>query len=758
MLSLGRLLRHEVGIVMNKLFPTLAAVVLTFGAGMVQFVRADPPDANAQVASVQELKSQAFAALRLGKFDLGNELLSRAASASNDPNLARMHDWTNQFDTQLKTFSDQRHQAYDKAVADVQLLLKNHHDDYALDMTNRAMLLSDDKQAFHDLPWVKQLLASSIGRAADYEQSEDWLKATRLYADLAAIEPSVKDWKEKLKTVQRRVLLLLTYVPDDLRQIQDKESKERDQVDALLFPTTQPATPTTKPADQDEVANDDFRIDWHERLHDIRMSMLQSAMHDAAVNYYRDVTYKDLMLGGLSGLDAVVSTRGLEKAFPGLNDPSKRSAFLEFLDSKTAEAEAASGGNEQKRLDDLLSDDQDALLAVNARTVNLPEEVLVNEFASGALSGLDPFTTMIWPYDLDDFTRTTQGEFSGVGIWIKLGDDGSLDVVSPLEDSPAYKAGIKADDVITRINGKSDKGITTDQAVKTITGPSGTTVRLTVRSPDGAAKEYTLRRETIKVDSVKGYLHKPGGGWDYYVDPENKIAYLRITNFTKTTGDELDHAISEMGDQANGLILDLRGNPGGLLTAATDVADEFISEGVIVSTRPDRETPNQPTIAIAKPGENAFKKPMVVLVNQLSASASEIVSGALKDDHRAIVVGERTFGKGSVQMLFPVVGDHSAYLKLTTYHYYLPSGRCLHREENSTDWGVDPDLDVALTPEQMRDAITAREDMDILRDAEKPGSAAPSTQKSSPNLLAVDPQLSAALLVLRLQIAGAHML
>jgi carboxyl-terminal processing protease len=386
---------------------------------------------------------------------------------------------------------------------------------------------------------------------------------------------------------------------------------------------------------------------------------------------------------------------------------------------------------------------------------------------------------MIWPSEVPEFNKNTQGEFSGVGIQIQSDEDGSLKVVSPLEDSPAYKAGIKAGDLITHINGKNAKGITLNQAVKTITGPKGTTVVLTVASPGGKTKEYTIKRETIKVASVKGWNHLPGGGWEYMVDPENKIAYLRMTNFTKDTSKELDRAIAEIEARGGrGVILDLRYNPGGLLTATTDVSDKFLRRGDIVSTRPERDNGNQQTVARARTDDNDTDLPLVVLVNQYSASASEIVSGALKDHSRALIVGERTFGKGSVQMLFPL-SDRTAYLKLTTSHYYLPGGRCIHREETSTEWGVDPDVTVEMTPEQMRAAIDARQELDILRDA----NAAPAEGKQEKindkaaevrdevnketnkqvakgdkkDLLSSDPQLSAAVLLLRLKLAGAQL-
>ncbi len=200
------------------------------------------------VATVDQLKIEAFRALRVGNFRAGDDLLGRAAKQSNDPQLGQMHQWTDTFEGQLKRFADERHKAYDKTFADVQTMLHGGHEDAALDLANRAQLLSDDKDEFHNLPWMRSLIADSVGRAAGYERTDQWLKAMRVYEDLAAVEPASRDWKEHLKAVTRRVRLLASYAPDAYKTLLDKYLADRDAVDALLAPTTKPTTnPATMP-------------------------------------------------------------------------------------------------------------------------------------------------------------------------------------------------------------------------------------------------------------------------------------------------------------------------------------------------------------------------------------------------------------------------------------------------------------------------------------------------------------------------------
>jgi len=719
--------------------------------------QAAAPNTNQQLATVEQLKTEAFKALRGGNFARSDELLRAAASMSGDRSLNQMSQWLAAYETQRSEFTAERHKQYEKAVTDVKKLIDGGKEGFAIDRAKDAATLADDKGRFNDEGWVRDVVKRTLALAEQYQHDEQWIKVLRVYRDLSALEPTNPEWQEQLKLATRRVRLLAMYTPDQLKVLGEVESKEREEADALLKePTTQPTTaPTTAPTLGD---NDDFKIDWHDTLKGVRIDMLYDALEDAKTNYWKDTNYKALLTGGLKGVQAVLTTKGLEKAFPNLADNNKRDTFAALVQQSLDMV-----GKIQKPEDEQFAVKRTIanLRIVNRQTVQLPDEVLINEFADGAFGELDPFSNMIWPSDLDDFNKSTQGEFGGVGIQIDS-DDGELRVVSPLEDTPAYRLGVKAGDTITKINGKSAKGITTTQAVKTITGVPGTEVTLTIRSgADNTEKDYTIRREVINVASVKGWKRVPGGAWDYFIDPQLKIGYLRLTNFTKHSSNELKEAVAELQKQgARGLILDLRYNPGGLLTAATEICDKFLSDGTIVSTRADRENAAQPPTSVeARPSDDDCDLPMVVLVNGFSASASEIVSGALKDQHRAIIVGERTFGKGSVQMLFSLAG-RTAYLKLTTSHYYLPSGRCIHKEDNSTTWGVDPDVVVQMTPQQMGEAAVARKDSEVIRDANAPApkvvaSTQPSTKPAKKDPLAADPQLSAGLLVLRLKLSGA---
>jgi carboxyl-terminal processing protease len=353
----------------------------------------------------------------------------------------------------------------------------------------------------------------------------------------------------------------------------------------------------------------------------------------------------------------------------------------------------------------------------------------------GMLTKLDPYSNYIPPGDLDRFKTGVENEFGGVGLQVSS-EGGELKVVSPIFNTPAYRAGIAAGDVIESIDGTSAKGMSIDDAIKRMKGKLGTEVDVGIRRSSGAPESFKLKRELVRVETVLGDHRDADDTWNFWLDQERHIAYIRLTGFGRHTAGDLKKALETLG-QANikGLIIDLRNNPGGLLSAAIEIADLFIETGPIVSTA-GRAAPEQ-TWDAKKPGTfGGF--PMAVLVNRYSASASEIVSACLQDHERAVIVGERTWGKGSVQNIIELESGKSA-LKLTTAGYKRPSGRNIHKFEGAKeedDWGVRPNagFEVKVADDVLRAIVQARHQRDIIRkpSPDEPAASAP---------LGEDPQL-----------------
>ncbi len=292
---------------------------------------------------------------------------------------------------------------------------------------------------------------------------------------------------------------------------------------------------------------------------------------------------------------------------------------------------------------------------------------------NGMLSSLDPHSSFLTPDNFKEMQVETTGEFGGLGIEITI-KNGILTIVSPIEDTPAYKAGVKAGDKIIKINGESTKNMTLMEAVKKLRGKPGTKVTISIfREGLKKLKDITITRAIIKIKSVKSKLY------------ENKIGYIRITQFQERTAASVIKALKRFKKEfgtIKGVILDLRNNPGGLLNQAVKVSDIFLKKGKIVYTK--GRIPNSQMVFYAHDDGTEGNYPMVVLVNGGSASASEIVSGALQDHKRAVILGTQTFGKGSVQTIIPL-NDGSA-IRLTTAKYYTPSGRSIQAK------GITPDI------------------------------------------------------------------
>jgi carboxyl-terminal processing protease len=343
-------------------------------------------------------------------------------------------------------------------------------------------------------------------------------------------------------------------------------------------------------------------------------------------------------------------------------------------------------------------------------------EELLEAAIRGVMAKLDPYSNYIRPEHLDRFRNDLESEFGGIGIQLGV-LDGKLKVISPLVGTPAYRAGILAGDTILEINGKSAAGISMDEAQNRLLGKAGTEVRLTIQH-EGEEQTHTitLRREIIRVETVLGDRRNDKDAWDFMIDVEHKIGYIRLTAFSRETTRDLRRALRDLTEQGmRGLVLDLRFNPGGLLTTAVEVADLFISEGRIVGTE-DRNGEKKYWDAVKDGTFEGFA--MAVLINRYSASASEIVAACLQDHQRAVVVGERSWGKGSVQNVVELAGGGA--LKLTTAGYYRPSGKNIHRREDADEddeWGVVPNEGYALRldSEEMSKLVLDRRDRDIIR-------------------------------------------
>lgn len=618
--------------------------------------------------------------------------------------------------------------------------------DKALDWANRAADVAPDKEAMLQADWMRELVNKSLEHAAELRKKSDWKGAWQVYAELGALY----EREPRYQKLEHEVLSQLRY---------DYMFKEEE----------------GKPEKQ-----------WAERIEKVQWKDAEAALECIGLYYVEPADFKAITEHGLEQLLLLAESPTAQEAkgLEGLRNEDDRRDFIARVKERLEQVRAAATVDRAESVRHF----RRVVQQINKETVRLPEELVVSELMRGALEPLDDFTTMIWPEDSDDFDKHTRGDFIGVGISIIKNKQDEIEVVTPLEDTPAFRHGVLPKDIITKVDGKEIKELSLNKVVDTITGPKGTMVTLTIRRGEQEI-EFPLTREKVKIQSVKGWDRKPDGTWNYWKDRENGIAYIRLTNFQRNTVEDLANAMSELqGQGLKGLVLDLRGNPGGLLDSAWQVSSLFLSDGSpVVSTKGRNRAEDQ---VLEAPGEGPYSNvPMVVLVDEGSASASEIVSGALRDDGRATVIGERTFGKFSVQNLIPL-SSSNAKLKITTAKYYLPSGVSLHREPTSEKWGVEPQIPLRLSRWERVNAYQLRRDADLLggaagaekgdaekkadakdeepqlevdpvtgeivakKDVEKKDELPPLDQPDDNNRPKEDPQMDTALLVMRLKLLG----
>lgn len=377
------------------------------------------------------------------------------------------------------------------------------------------------------------------------------------------------------------------------------------------------------------------------------------------------------------------------------HDAVKTPTAPESGETPVAPAPAAAPKLASVSLDDIRAFTAVYSLVKQGYVEDVSDTRLLQAAIRGMLSGLDPHSDYLDRKQMETLTEETSGNYSGLGIEV-FAVDGALRVISPIDDTPATRAGIKAGDTIVRIDGKPVQSDDLDGSIDRLRGKPGSEIVLgIVHEGTSTIVDLTLKREVIRIASVRGRVIEPA------------YAYLRIAGFQGETGGDLRtetmRLLKESGGHFNGLVLDLRSNPGGLVSAAVDVSDTFLESGVIVTTRGRLREAD--LSFSANPGDLAEHAPMVVLVDNGTASAAEIVAGALKDNHRAVIMGRRTFGKGSVQTILPIDADHA--VKLTTARYFTPSGVSIQAQ------GIVPDI--ALSDYQ----LTRRDDSSVLRYSER---------------------------------------
>lgn len=708
---------------------------------------AGTPSGLSTKSSIVDLADQAWKEARAGQNKELIETLGDAPPAGLTPGLTQFRSNVDSLNKNLAKREETRQKKASEATEKMEkALAKNTPDGLsdALRYSVELYLLSTDKDGYKRDPKTLSLIERASAAAKEAEAKGDWFTANELFYRLNGLLEEEGNYRNDLKRLGQRLMMLRMYAPEEFWKLRNSERIKENKT---------PLPPYNGLGE-----------DYREKLSKVSRPMVARAIYAAVKQQIDKPAMSKLILGGLDSVRTLITTNDLQRVFNGLGNAVARDAMLAMLDQK-----AARFANSQTPvvMDDV-TNLIDELVQTSKSTIALPENVVLHEFGNGVMGKLDDFSAIIWPDEVARFDRMTQGNFRGVGIQIQMDDESQLiKVVTPIEGSPAQRAGIRTGDFIKKINGQSAVGINLNQAVDLITGEVDSHVNVTMERPDGSdadgkalSKEldFDLVRAVIPIHSVKGWrrVGVREDDWDWFVDRPNQIGYIRLTQFTEDTTTDLRAAIQRMRKDGglNGLIVDLRFNPGGLLTEAVSVSNTFIDAGVIVSTNgtvPGERKSATPGYALTK------DVPVVFLINEGSASASEIVSGAIrhysdKGDISAAIIGQRSFGKGSVQNVWSIADNGEAKMKLTTQYYYLPDNRRLHRTPGSSNWGVDPHLKVEDLVENTSDAQKLRMDADVIPIDEHGKMVESKTPRPDPQKLlddGIDLQLQHALAILQ---------
>jgi len=578
--------------------------------------------------------------------------------------VSQVQTWLDKYMEKQKARADLDKVDFEKYVTYAKQRVERKEFAMALDKAMLAADVAPNKEDLLHADWMQKLVNDSLKKAEEFRSQSKWREAWHIYADLSLLY----EREPRYQKLEHEVLTHLRL----------------------------------------ESMFGDEKSNWKERIEKVQWKDAEAALECIGLYYVEPPDFKAITEHGLEQLLILADSPAAQKTFDGLKNKDDREDFVNRIKANLEQVKSASSLDRRTCVERF----RRAVQVINRETAKLPEELVVSELMRGALEPLDDFTTMIWPKETEEFDKHTRGDFIGVGISIIKNKMSEIEVVTPLEDTPAFRHGVQAGDIITKVDGVDIKDYSLNKVVDTITGVAGTPVTLTIRRNDKEI-EFPLVRERVKIQSVKGWERKPDGTWNHWIDEQNRIGYIRVTNFQRNTVEDLTNVMSDLESKGlKGLVLDLRWNPGGLLDSAYQMSSLFLKRGENVVSTKGRNASEDQRLDVTSNGPYS-SVPMVVLVNESSASASEIVSGALRDNHRATVIGERTFGKFSVQNLIPLTSSQ-AKLKITTARYYIPSGVSLHREPTSEKWGVEPEITQKLVRWESINAFQLRRDADLL--------------------------------------------
>ena len=698
-------------------------------------IREDVQDVPESSLAELDIVGQVCSFIDQGKFDDAGELIKKT---SDDPNrLGNTALQLLQITDEYQGISQQMKQAKEAVYAErIEQLDKLRSETDVNDVNDIIEVLSavadvselaneQQKEKLLTDEFVRDIMHTAIDKATGYELEGKWLEAyTDCYFWLVVIDPNNDGYS------------------DYAQQLYDK---------ATIAASLEDSACETR----------------EERYHGVNKQIFIRTVNYLDLHYVNKIDYKEMANKALEQCQLLGEV--MEFHTEDFNDPNEnQKSEVEYRQSLSAWSVSLDVIMDDVKQSTGISRDRflnifEEILKINEATVELPQPVLIAQFAEASLSSLDDYTVIIWPRQVQEFEKLMTNEFSGIGIEISK-PKGLLTVTSLLPDTPAYTSGLDAGDTIEAVDGLQTKDMTLTCAVKKITGPKGTPVKLTIkRAGEEKTRDIVITRGKIVVPTIRGWQRTDSGRWQYMIDQENHIGYIRLTSFSAESSEDLEKTLDKLEAQdLNGLVLDLRYNTGGLLESAIDVADKFLKEGLIVQRHSGFG--RLPIYAEAKKRGTHPNYPLVILVNANSASASEIVAGALADKvhKRAILVGTRTHGKGSVQTITNIIGD-GAQMKYTMAYYHLPSGqRVESREEmkkqDREDWGVGPNIEVTLISEEIKEMIDVQRANDVLVKADHDNANDVVKKFTLEETLTADRQLAIGLLVIRSKIIQAEAL